>query len=156
MFGEVILQSPAFAIFFVPFRVVGGNLWLVRRHFTKDQLADWKNGQPHVAHYADVKLAPLDVFLGNGIAVVLLMNESHPFSKLLLILDERRLRNSVGRLFFHRLHQNRQFELLRPADALAARDDDKMRDMDSVIMQDFFRNAFVLAKSKTSRTAPGE
>jgi len=86
IFGELILQAPTFAIFFVPFRIVCGDLRFVWRHFTKDQLADWKNGQAHVAHDADVKLAPLDVFLGNGVAVVLLMNESHPFSKLLVIL----------------------------------------------------------------------
>src|SRR5262249_9742302 len=88
VFGELILQTPAFAIFLVPFRVVRGNLRLVRRHCTKDQLADWKNTQPHIAHQTYIKLAPLDVFLGDGVAIILLVNKSHPFSKLFLTLDE--------------------------------------------------------------------
>src|SRR5882724_10923783 len=67
--GEMVLQAPAFSIFFVPFRLVGSDLRFIRRHFAEDQFADRKNRQSYISHQAHVKLATLDVFLGNGVAV---------------------------------------------------------------------------------------
>ena len=84
------------------------------------------------------------------------MNKSHALAELLVGIDERRLRNSIRCLFLHRLYQDWEPELLRPRDALTTWNDDEMRDMDTVIMQDFFGNAFVLAKGKTGRAAAGE
>ena len=72
------------------------------------------------------------------------------------VLDERRLRNPERRLFLQRFDQDRKLELLRPRNAFATRNDDEMRHMDAVIMQDFFRNAFVLAKGQTGRAAAGK
>src|SRR6266516_6466162 len=74
IFVELVLQAPAFAIFLVPFRFVGSDLRFIRRHFAEDQFADRKNRQSHISHQAHVKLATLDVFLGNGVAVVFLVN----------------------------------------------------------------------------------
>ena len=125
--GELILQAPAFAIFLVPLRAIGRDLRLVRRHLAEDQLADRKNGQPQVAHQADVEFAALDVFLGDHVAVVFLVNESDALPELLVGLDEGGLRDAVGRLFFHRLDQDRELELPWPRDALAARDDHEVR-----------------------------
>src|SRR5439155_26999293 len=94
--------------------------------------------------------------LRDGVAIVFLMNKRHPLTEIVVGLDERRLRNAVGRFFFHRLDQDRKLELLRSPDALAARNDDEMGHMDSVIVQNFFRNALVLAKRKAGRTTAGE
>src|SRR5439155_23226510 len=94
------------------------------------------------------KFAALDIFRSNGIAVVFLVNNTDPLTELVVGLDERRLRNAVGRFLFHRLDQDRKLELLRSPDALAARNDDEMGPIDSVIVQNLFRNAFVLAKRK--------
>src|SRR5438046_8073654 len=110
-FGELVLQAPAFTIFLIPLRLVSRNLWFVRRHFAEDQLADRKNGEPHVAHQAHVKFAALDVFLRNRVAVVFLVNKSHPLTELLIRLDERCLRNAVGRFFLYGLYQNWKLEL---------------------------------------------
>src|SRR6266496_734904 len=156
VFRELTIQPPSFPIFPVPLRLVSRDLRFVRRHFAKYQLADRKNSQPGVAHQAHIKLAPVDVFLRDRIGVVFLVNERDPFAKLLLGLDERRSRNSVGRLFFHRLYQNWKPELPRSSDPLTARDDDEVRRRDSVMPEDFFRDAFVLAKSETSRAATGK
>src|SRR5437773_8865556 len=41
--GELVLQAPAFAIFFVPLRAISRNLRLVRRYLAENQLADRKN-----------------------------------------------------------------------------------------------------------------
>src|SRR5215467_16176884 len=43
VFGELILQSPAFAVVVVPFRLESRNLWFVRRHFPENQLANGKD-----------------------------------------------------------------------------------------------------------------
>src|SRR4030095_11400879 len=40
--------------------------------------------------------------------------------------------------------------------ALAARNDDEVRNVDAMIMQNFFRDAFVFAKNESSRAATGE
>ena len=104
IFGEPAIQAPSFPIFLVPLRLVSRDLRFVRRHFAKHQLADWENSQPRIAHQAHIKLAPVDVFLGDRVGVVFLVNERDSFAKLLLVLDERRARNSIGRLLFHRLH----------------------------------------------------
>src|SRR6266496_2554739 len=153
IFGELVLQAPAFAIFFVPFRVVGGDLRFVRRHFTKDQFANWKNGQPHIANETHVKLATFNVFLGNRVTVVFLVNERDAFAELLVVLHERRLRNAVRRFFSDRLYQDRKLELPRAPDPLTARDDKEIRHVNAMIMENLFRNAFVLAKRQAGRAA---
>src|SRR4029450_1352991 len=155
-FGELILQTPAFAVFLIPLCAIGGNLWLVRGHFAEEQLTDRKDGQPYVAHHADVEFAALDVFLRDNVAVVFLVNKSDPLPELVVGFDKRRPRNSVGGFFFHRLYQDRKLDLLGSPDALAARDDDEVRHVDTVIMQNLFRNALVLAKGKTGRAATGK
>jgi hypothetical protein len=86
----------------------------------------------------------------------LLRGKGHALAELLVGLDERRLRNAVGRLFFHRLHQDWELELPGPCDALAARDDDEIRHVDAMVAEDLFRDALVLAKDETGRPAAGK
>src|SRR5438477_6824630 len=137
VFGEPVLQTPAFAIFLIPFRVVGSDLRFVRRHFTKNQFADWKNGQPYIANETYIKLATFNVFLGNRVTVVFLMNERDAFAELLVVLHERRLRNAVRRFFSDRLYQDRKLELPRTPDPLAAQHNEEIRNVDPVLMQNF-------------------
>ena len=85
-----------------------------------------------------------------------LVNERDALLELLVGLDERRLRNAVGRLFLHRLHQDRELGPLQPRDPLAARDDHEVRHVDVMIAEDFFRDALVLAKDEPGRAAAGE
>src|SRR5262245_35825361 len=84
------------------------------------------------------------------------MDKSHTLAELLIGTDNRRPGNCIGCFFLHRFYQNWKPELFGTADALAARNNDEMGNMDPVIVQDFFRNAFVLAKGKTSRAATSE
>src|SRR5438046_3200186 len=84
------------------------------------------------------------------------MNKRGAFPELLVRLNKRGLRNAVGGLFFYRLHQNRELKLSRAGNALAARNDDEVRNVDAVIMQNLFRDAFVFAKNETGRAATGE
>src|SRR4029453_6705790 len=154
--GEPILQTPALAVFLIPLCAIRRNLRLVRRHFAEEQLTDRKDGQPYVAHHADVEFAALDVFLRDSVAVVFLVNKSDPLPELVVGFDKRRPRNSVGGFFFYRLYQDRKLQLLGSPDALTARDDDEVRHVDTVIMQNLFRNALVLAKGKTGRAATGK
>src|SRR4029077_12219104 len=109
-----------------------------------------------VAHQTHIKFAALDIFFRDRVTVVFLVNKTDPLTEIVVGLDERRLRNAVGRFFFYGLDQNRKLELLRSPDALAARNDDEMGHMDSVIVQNLFRNAFVLAKREAGRTAAGK
>src|SRR5437667_8701967 len=155
-FGELIMQAPAFTIFLIPLRLVSRNLWFVRRHFAEDQLADRKNGEPHVAHQTHVEFTALDVFLRDRVAGIFLVNKGDPLAELLVVLDERCPRNAVGCLFFDRLNQDWKLELPGPCDALAARNDHEVRHMDAVIVENLFRDTLVLAKSKTSRATAGK
>src|SRR5438105_7746439 len=153
---ELVLQAPAFAIFLVPLRAISRNLRFVRRHLTENQFANRKNFQPQVTHQTDIKFAALDVFLRDHVGVVLLMNKRGAFPELLVCLNKGGLRNAVGGFFFYRLHQNRKLELFGTDNALTARDDDEIGNPNTMIMQDFFRDAFVFAKDQTCRTATGE
>ena len=94
--------------------------------------------------------------LGNRVGVAFFVNKRDAFPKLLVGLDERCLRNSVGRFFFDGLDQNRKLELFGSSNALTARDDDKVGNVDAVIMEDFFRNTLVLAKGETGGATAGE
>src|SRR5438270_1795020 len=153
---ELVLQAPAFAIFLVPLRAVSRNLRLVRRHLPENQLADRKNLQPQVTHQTHIKFAALNVFLRDDVGVVALMNKCGAFAELLVRLNKGGLRNTVGGFFFYRLHQDRELELLGAGNALTARNDDEVRNVDAVIMQNFFRDAFVFAKNESGRAATGE
>ena len=84
------------------------------------------------------------------------MNKSDALAELFVIGNERGLRDPIRRFFLHRLYQDWKLEVFGSCNALAARDDDEVRNMNTMIVQDFFRNAFVLAKRKTRRAATGE
>ncbi len=119
-------------------------------------LADRKNLQPQVTYQTHIKFAALDVFLRDHVGVVLLMNKRRAFPELLICLNKGGLRNAVGGFFFYRLHQDRKLKLLGAGDALTARNDDEVRNVDAMIMQNFFRDAFVFAKNESGRAATGE
>ena len=114
-FGELVLQAPALAIFLVPLGLVGGDLRFVRRHFLEDEFANRKDLEPMIAEDADVKFAALDVFLGDDVVVVFLVDELHALLELLVGLDERRLRNAERRLFLERLDEDGKLEPLAAA-----------------------------------------
>ena len=84
------------------------------------------------------------------------MNKRRAFPELLVCLNKGGLRNTIGGFFFYRLHQDRELELLGADNALTARDDDEIGNPNTMIMQDFFRDAFVFAKNESGRTATGE
>ena len=138
LFGKLIPQTFALAILVVPFRAVGRDFRLVRGGIAEDHFANRKHGQAHIAHQTHVKFTAIDVLLGNRVGAAFFVNKGDAFPKLLVGLDEGRLRNSVGRFFFHGLNQNRELELSGSADALATRDHDKVGNMDAVIVEDFF------------------
>src|SRR6266699_1757658 len=91
--GELILETPAFPVFLIPLRLVGGNLRFVWRHFAEHKLADRGDRQLHVAHQTHIEFAALDIFLCDGVAVVFLMNKTDPFTEIVVGLDKGRLRN---------------------------------------------------------------
>src|SRR5207244_4844373 len=66
------------------------------------------------------------------------------------------LRNPVVGFLLHGFDQNRELELLGPRNALTARDDDEIRDVDAMIMQNFLRDALVFAENQTGRAATGK
>src|SRR6476660_10299584 len=84
------------------------------------------------------------------------MNKRGAFPKLLVCLNKGGLRNAVGGFFFYGLPQNRKLKLFGADNALAARDDDEIGNANAMIMQNFFRDAFVFAKNQTGRAATSE
>ena len=95
----------------VPFRAVCRNLRFIGWHFPEDQLANWKNFQPRIAHETDIQFAALDVFFLDHVGVVALMNKCRSFAELLIRLDKRRLRTPVGSFLFHGFDQNRELDV---------------------------------------------
>src|SRR6266513_3504610 len=154
--GELVLQAPAFAILLIPLRAISRNLRLIRRNLPKNQFTDRKDLQPQVTHQTDIKFAALDVFLRDHVGVVLLMNKRGAFPELLVCLNKRGLGNTVGGFFFYRLHQNRKLELFGTDNALTARNYHEIGNANAMIMQNFFRDAFVFAENESGRTATGE
>jgi hypothetical protein len=155
-FRKLVLQAPALAIFFIPLGAVGGDLRLVGRDFPEEELANRKNLQAMIPEDAHVELASLNVFFGDDIVVVLLVDELDAFLELVVILDKGRLRDAEGGLLLERLHQDGKLEARRTRDPLAARDGHKVRHMDAVIAENFFGDAFVFAERQAGRAAAGE
>src|SRR5437868_11045187 len=84
------------------------------------------------------------------------MNKRRAFPELLVCLNKGGLRNTIGGFLFYRLHQDRELELLGADNALTARDDDEIGNVDAMIMQNFFRDPFVFAKNESGRAATGK
>jgi hypothetical protein len=155
-FGEAIFQAPAFPVFLVPLGFVSGNFGFIRRYFFEDEFADGKDVEPMVAEDADVEFAAFDVFLGDDVVVEFLMDELDAFFELLVGFDKGGLGNAQGGLLFEGLDQHGIFQLLRPGDPFAPGDRDKARHANTVIAQDLFGDALVLAEHHAGRAAPGE
>ena len=85
-----------------------------------------------------------------------LVDESDTFAKLFLVLDIGRLGNSVGSFVLRRFHQDWELELLGPADALPARDDDEIRHMEMVIVAESFWRCLCVCKRHAAGAATGE
>ena len=48
-FGELVFESPAFAVIRIPLRAECGDLRLIGRDFAKDEFPYWKNNRPPAA-----------------------------------------------------------------------------------------------------------
>src|SRR5207302_124353 len=155
-FGESVLQSPAFPVFLVPLGLVGGDLRLVGRHLVEHEFANRKNLKPVVAEDAHIEFAALDVLLGDCVVVIFLVDELDAFLELFVRLNERRLRNAVGRLLFQRFYEDGELKPPGPSDAFSAGDGHKVRCVDAVVTEDLLGNALVLAKGKSGGPAAGE
>src|SRR5665213_3727265 len=153
---ETVFQSPFLAVSFVPFRLVGRNFRLVWWNFAKDQFADRENLQAMIANHADIKFPPLDVFLRDDIVIQFLMDKSDPLAELFVRLHKGCLRNSIRCLFLERFDENRKRQPFRTYDSFTPRNNDEIRRMDTVVAENFFRDALVLAKGQPGRTAAGE
>src|SRR6185437_1260173 len=156
VFGKTVLQSPPPAVLLIPLRLVGGDLRLVRRHLLEYEFADGKSLEPVVAENADVQLAAFDVFLGDGVIVVFLVNELHALLELLVRLDEGRLRNSVRSLLLQRFHQDGKPEPFGARKTFAAREGHEIRCVDAMVTEDLLGNALVLAEREPGGAAARE
>src|SRR5262245_53931423 len=81
------------------------------------------------------------------------MNKFRALLELLVRLNKRRLRNPVGSFLFYRLHQDRELQLFWPGNALAPRNDHEIRHVNTVVMENFLRNALVFAKNQAGGAA---
>jgi hypothetical protein len=66
-----------------------------------------------IAEDAEIKLAALDVFLGDGVVIIFLMNEGDAFPELLVIFDKRGLGNAERSLLLERLYQDGKAQAAR-------------------------------------------
>ena len=117
----------------------------LKAHLGKHQLPDGERLQATVAQQAHIQFPPLDVFLGDDVAVVLLVDELDAVPELVVGLDEGGLADAVGGLLLEGLDQDGEAQPGRPGDALAARQHGELRHMDAVIPEDLLRDALVLA-----------
>ncbi len=155
-FRELVLQTPAFSIFLVPLRLVGGDFRFVGRDFFENEFANRKYIKPMISENADVKFTAFDVFLGNHVIVQTLVNELDAILELFVRFHKGGLRNAKRRFFLQRFDQNGKFQSARSRDPFAARNNDKGRRVNPVIAKNFFGNALVLAQSQPGAAATGE
>ncbi len=113
--------------------------------------------QSRVAQYADVQLAPVDVFLDQRIALHVFVNKLHALAKLVHVLDDRRLRNAQRRIFRCRFHEQRklEFALSRRLEAFAVGKQVKGRRRDAVRGQHLFRQYLVPRQHQAARVGAG-
>ena len=155
-FGELVIETPTLAIFFVPFGFVGGQLGFVRRHFAKNQFANGKDFEAMITYKADVKFAPFNVFFGDDVVVPAFVNELDTLFELFVRFDKGGLGDPERGFFLKRFDDNRKFEAFGTGDAFATRDGDEFGCVDAMIAENFFGDGFVFAEREAAGAATGK
>src|SRR5207237_6102551 len=103
---------------------------------------------PQIAHQTNVEFAARDVFLGDDVTIVFVMDKSDPFTKLLIAFNERGLRNAERRFFFQWFYHDWEPEPLRSRDPFATGNDDEVGHANPMITQDFFEMPLCLHRRR--------
>jgi hypothetical protein len=156
VFGELVFEAPFFAVVFVPFGFVGGHFGFVGRDFAEDEFADGVGFEAVVAEEADVEFAAFDVFFGDDVVVVGLVDELDALVELVVVLDEGGLGDAEGGFFFEGFDDDGEFEAFGAGDVFAAVDGDEFGGVDAVVAEDFFGDGFVFAEGESAGAAAGE
>jgi hypothetical protein len=121
-----------------------------KTNFAKDEFADGIDFEAVVAENADVEFAAFNIFFGDDIVVVALMDELDAFFELVVGLDERGLGDAERGFFFEGFDDDGEFEAFGAGDVFAAGDGDEFGCVDAVIAENFFGDGFVFTKSKSA------
>jgi hypothetical protein len=111
--------------------------------------------QPDVPEDADVELAALDVLLDDGVGVVALMDECHPLPELVVVFDDRGLRNAQRSFVHEALHDQRKVEPLRALYSFSPRKDGEPRNGEMVVGNQLLGKSLVPGEHHSARPASG-
>src|SRR5262249_29912891 len=111
----------------------GGDEPRALRHAAELELPDREDAKPLVAQHADVELAAFDVLLGNGRSADAVVNEAHALDKLVIAVDDGRLRDAPGGVLVETFDDEREGEARRGGNLAPPRGNGKSRQPNSVI-----------------------
>ena len=123
--------------------------------FFENKFPDGEGLQAKIAQDADIELAAFDVLLGDGVGLKRIVDELHALFEFLVIMHDRRLRNSDRAFDTDGFDQQRKAQFFRPHNRAAAREDGEGRNGNAVIGHDFFGQRLVAGQCHAAGIAAG-
>src|SRR5262249_25627320 len=148
-------DAAALLILGVMFDLLRGDAAGTLRVSAELQLPYRQTAQALVAEHADIKLAALDILLGDGVGADLLVDEGHALGQLLLAIHQGGLGDPARRVFADALDDEREAKARRAADLAADREDGEGRDGDAVVVHELLRQRLAAGQHEAARVAAG-
>src|SRR5262245_60020207 len=153
--GDARLDAVPRPIRRVPLHLLGGDARGLLVRLREQQLPDGENLQPGVTEDADVELAAVDVALDDRVGAQALVDEGDALGHLVVVVDERFLRDARGAFLGERLHDERELEPSRPPHSAAHAEDGELGHRDAMVGQQLLRDALVARQHEAARVAAG-
>src|SRR5262249_56698810 len=109
------------------------------RHAAELKLPDREDAKPLIAEHAYVELAALDILLGDGRGADAVVNEAHALDKLVVAVDDGRLRDAPGGVLVEAFDDEREGEARRATKLAPQRGHGEGRRREAVIDQKLLR-----------------
>jgi hypothetical protein len=136
-----------------PLRSFSRNVPLTAVHAGERHLPRRQHVDALVPQHADVHLAAVDVLLDDRRGAQLLVNELCPAGELLLVLDDRRLRDAGRRFEEQRFDDQREAETLRQRKPMTRTDHHELGNRDAMVGEQLLRQRLVARENQAARIA---
>src|SRR5262249_15349338 len=125
------------------------------RHAAELELPDREDAKTLIAKHANVELAARDILLGDGRSADAVVNEAHALDKLVVAVDDGRLRDAPGGVLIEAFDDEREGEARRAANLAPQREYGKGRQRNAGIDQKLLRQVLAASTQQTPGIADG-
>ena len=125
------------------------------RHLVHHEFPDRKHLQVRIAHHPDIELASFDVPLDEGSSADIVVDKCHPFPQLLIVVDNRGLRNPQRCLFADRLHDQWEGQVFGSPHHAMQGHDHEFRVWNTMVRHHLLRQRLVARKHEAAWIAAG-